>query len=116
MVSTKPKGVPGRTGQLHPHGLHLGVLVDSVDAILAADTTGPETAKGHVGCDDPIGVDPDGSGAQLRGNAVRPVYVLGPHRGSETKRRGVGQLQRLLLVGERVGGENRPEEQENLRA
>src|SRR6476661_9437046 len=52
------EGVAGRAGELHPHGLDLGVLVEGVGAVLAAEPALPEPAERRVGAEHAIGVDP----------------------------------------------------------
>src|SRR5580658_2879999 len=98
--SAELEGIPGRAGQLDPYGLVLGVFVERVDAVLAAEPAVAEPAEGHVRREHAVGVDPDGPGAQLGSDPVRPVHVLGPHRSGQAVGRVVGQLEGLFLVAE----------------
>src|SRR4029450_11940732 len=80
--------------------LALGVLAYGVDAVLAPDAAGPEAAEGHVGADDPVGVDPDGAGPQPGRHPVGAVDVLGPDGPGQPELGAVGDGDRLVLVAE----------------
>src|SRR6478735_3018227 len=90
------EGVAGLAGELHPHGLDLGVLVEGVGAVLPAEPALAEAAERRVGAEHAVGVDPDRARVQLGGHAVRPLHVARPHRARQPVRGVVGELQRLL--------------------
>src|SRR6188508_2028550 len=108
--SAELEGVAGRTGELHPHGLDLGVLVEGVGAVLAAEPALPEPAERGVGAEHAVGVDPHRARAELGGHPVRPLHVAGPHGTGEAVRGVVGELERLLLGAERQRDGDRPED------
>src|SRR6185312_7411219 len=100
LCSAELEGVAGRTGELHPHGLDLGVLVEGVGAVLPTEPALPEPAEGRVGAEHAVGVDPHGASAELGGHPVRPLNVAGPHGAREAVWGVVGELQRLLFGAE----------------
>ena len=74
----------------------------AADAVLPAQARGAVAAERHARRDHPVGVDPDRSGPEPGRDPVRAVHVLGPDRAGQPVGSVVGQLQRLVLGGERV--------------
>ena len=91
-------------------GLQLGVEVERVVAALAADAADPHAAERRGQVADEEGVDPDRPGAD---RAADPLGALG-RAGADDRRepvgRRVGELDRLVLGGEGLPGEDRAED------
>src|SRR5439155_23254975 len=68
--------------EVHPDALHLGVLTDRFEAVLAPRAAHLEPAPRGCWVDAVIVVDPDDARADALRNAVRDANVLGPHRGA----------------------------------
>src|SRR4029077_20531791 len=96
--------------RVDPDALDLGVFLDRRPSVLAAQAALPDSSERDRVARATVGVDPHGSGAQPRADAVSSGDVLGPHASGETVHRGVADGDRLVLIGERDQADDWPED------
>src|ERR1019366_2267080 len=79
-------------------GLRFHVLVDALDAPLAADAAVLVAAEGQIAGDARTAVDADRAGAHAPRHLERPFRVAGNHIAEETIVAVVGNADRILIV------------------
>src|SRR3954447_3379880 len=92
------------------HRLHVEVLVEGLDAKLAADSGVLHAAPGKGGIEAMMVVHPDDSAAEFRRDPMGAGDIAGADRRREPERRVVGDADALLLVVERHHHRERPED------
>src|ERR1700737_2786141 len=92
------------------HVLDPGVALEAVHRQVLAVAGVLEPAVRHLGHDGDMGVDPDRPEVQPLGHPHRPAVVLGPYARGEAVLDAVGPLDRLVLVGEALHRDHRPED------
>src|SRR3954471_21888161 len=102
--------VPGALGERRHHVLDHGVVLDRVHREVLAVAGLLEAAVRHLRGERDVVVDPHGPEPQRVRHAQRAADVARPHGRREAVRRAVAPRDRLLLVGELLDGDDRPED------
>src|SRR5262249_169034 len=103
-------GVPVSTSHAGHDVFGPGVVVERVDGQVTTIAGALEPAPRDLAREHQVGVDPHGAEVELRGDVVAAPGVCGPDRGGQPEGGVVGAGQRLVLVGEGLDGDDRPED------
>jgi len=71
---------------------------------------GAKATKGHGDMNGAIAIDPKSPGPDPGGHAMRPAQITRPDRAGQTKGRGIGQRDGLILIIEGDGGDDGAED------
>src|SRR5215203_6981374 len=96
--------------QARHHVLDAGVVFEAVHGEVLAVARVLEAAVGHLGHEGDVGVDPDAPEIQPAADPHRPAVVLGEYTGGEAVLDAVGPPYRLVLIGERLHGDDGTED------
>src|SRR6185295_5838686 len=109
--STRSTPVMSRSGLDVGHDvLDPRVLLEAVHRQVLAVARVLEAAVRHLRHDRDVGVDPDAAEVEALGHPHRAAVVARPDRGREPVAHAVGPAHGLVLVGEALDGDDRPED------
>src|SRR5215210_6281180 len=102
--------VGGFLAEVRHDVLYAGVVLEAVHGEVLAVAGVLEAAVGHLGDEGYVSVDPDAPEVQTTADPHRAAVVAGEDARGEAVLHAVGPADRLVLVGERLDGDNGAED------